>query len=132
MFNKTILPLVLAFLVIGGLILFFRSQLENAGFDWQVLSGGNLFLYLVTVFSMNLLNRGLSAENTALFLRNAYGGIMIKLFGCAIAAFVYILAAGDNLNKRSLFACMGLYMVYTAIELTVVLKQSKARRNVKN
>jgi uncharacterized membrane protein len=89
-------------------------------------------VYLVTVFSMQMLSKGLHAENTQLFLRNAYGGIMLKLFACAIAAFIYILAAGDSLNKASLFACMGFYLVYTGIELSVIMKQSKAKRNVKN
>jgi hypothetical protein len=132
MFNRTIFPLVLAFLLIGGLILVFRTQLESWGFDWQVLSGGNLFLYLVTVFSMHLLSKGLHAENTQVFLRNAYGGIMLKLFTCAAAAFFYILYADGDINKPALFGCMGLYLIYTAIELTVIMKQSKARRNVKN
>lgn len=132
MFNKSILPLVVAFLVIGGAVLFLRTKLEELGFDWQVLSGGNLFLYLVTVVSMHMLSKGLHAENTQVFLRNAYGGVMVKLFACAAAAFVYILAQGGTVNKSSLFALMGLYLVYTAIELSVILKQSKARRNVKN
>ena len=131
MFNKSIIPLVIAFLVLGAIILIFRNQLSAAGFDWQVLSGGNLFIYLITVFSMHMLSKGLHAENTQVFLRNAYGGIMLKLFGCAAAAFVYFLLAAE-VNKGSLLASMGLYLVYTAIELTVIMKQSKARRNVKN
>jgi len=132
MFNKSISPLVIAFLILGGLILAFRTQLEQLGFDWQVLSGGNLFVYLVTVFSMQMLSRGLHAENTHVFLRNAYGGIMLKLFACAIGAFIYILASGDKINKPSLFACMGFYLVYTGIELAVIMKQSKARKHVKS
>lgn len=132
MFNKSIIPLVIAFLIIGGVILGFRTKIESLGFNWQVLSGGNLFIYLITVFSMQMLSKGLHAENTQVFLRNAYGGIMLKLFACAAAAFIYIVAAGDRLNKSSLLACMGFYLVYTGIELSVIMKQSKAKRNVKN
>ncbi len=61
MFNKTVIPLVIVFLVIAGLILIFRGFLEVQGFDWQVLSGGNLFVYLVTAVSMHMLSKGLSS-----------------------------------------------------------------------
>lgn len=130
MFNKSILPLVVIFLIAGGLILVFRNLLQRYGCDWQVLSGGNLFIYLVTVVSMHLLTRGLNAEKTQVFLRNAYSGIMVKLFACAAAAFVYILASGKNLNKPALFASMGLYLVYTFVELSVIVKKSNAKKNV--
>lgn len=129
MFNKSMLPLVVLFLIAGILVLVFRESLENKGVDWQVVSGGNLFLYLVTVVSVHMLNKGMVAKNTAAFLRNAYTGIMIKLFACAGAAFIYILAAGKNLNKPALFCCMGLYLLYSFIEFRMILKQANTSRN---
>jgi hypothetical protein len=132
MFNKSVVPLVIVFMIAAGLILVFRASLERYGFNWQVLSGGNLFVYLVTVISMNLLRESLNAGNTHAFLTKAYTGILIKLFACAIAAFVYIFAAGKNLNKPSLFACMGLYLVYTFVELSVILKHSNQKKNAQN
>lgn len=132
MFNKSIIPLVILFLVTGILILVFRNSLNSAGFDWQVLSGGNLFVYLVTVVSMHLLSKGLNASNTHAFLRNAYSGIMLKMFACAAAVFMYVIIAGKTFNKQSLFACMGLYLIYTYLEFAGILKQSKERKNVKN
>ena len=129
MFNKSVLPLVATFLVICGLVFGFKDFLSQKGFDWQMLIGGNLFLYVVTSISLHLLNKGMSAPNTHAFLRNAYGGIMVKLFACAAAVFIYILVAGDNLNKPSLFACMGLYLVYTFIELRIVLQQSNQKKH---
>jgi hypothetical protein len=130
MFNRSILPLVAIFLIAGAIILFFRNFLEQHGCDWQVLSAGNLFIYLVTVISMHLLTKGLHAERTQVFLRNAYSGVLVKLFACATAAFIYILVAGKELNKPALFGCMGLYLVYTFVELSVVIKQSNAKKNV--
>jgi hypothetical protein len=129
MFNKSIVPLVIIFLIIAGLILVLRNTLQAYGCDWQVLSAGNLFIYLVTVVSMHLLSKGLHAEKTQVFLRNAYSGIMIKLFTCAAAAFIYILVSGKNLNRPALFASMALYLVYTFVELSVIMKQSNAKKN---
>jgi hypothetical protein len=130
MFNKSIVPLVVIFLIIGVLILVLRNTLQAYGCDWQVLSAGNVFIYLVTVVSMHLLSKGLHAERTQVFLRNAYSGIMVKLFACAAAAFIYILVSGKNLNKPALFGSMGLYVIYTFVELSVITKQSNARKNV--
>ena len=129
MFNKSILPLVFIFLIFGALILAFRNTLQLHGCDWQVLTAGNVIIYLVTAVSMHLLMKGMNAERTQVFLRNAYSGILVKLFACAAAAFVYILAAGKNVNKPALFACMGLYLVYTFVELSVIMKKSNATKN---
>ena len=132
MFNKSVLPLVIVFAITAVLIFIFRQLLESRGFDWQILSGGNLFIFVVTAVSMNMLSKGLNAPDTNAFLRNAYGGILVKLFACAGAAFIYILISGKNLNKPALFASMFLYFVYTFAELSVIMKQSNAKKNVKN
>lgn len=127
MFNKSISPLVIVFFISAGLILLFRTQLTAYGFNWNILMGGNLFVYLVTVVSMHMLSEGMKAANTHAFLTRAYGGIMIKMFACAIAAFIYILASGKSLNKPALFACMGLYLVYTFVELSLIMKNSRRK-----
>jgi hypothetical protein len=132
MFNKSIIPLVVVFLIIGAAVLVFKNTLQQNGFDWQVLSGGNLFLYAVTMVSMHMLAKGLHASNTQAFLRSAYSGVLLKLFACAGAAFIYILVAGDNINKPALFACMGLYLVYTFVEMSVIMKQSNRKKNVQS
>jgi high-affinity Fe2+/Pb2+ permease len=132
MFNKTIIPLVFIFLIFGACILVFRNQLEQNGIDWQMLSGANLFIYVITVISMHLLTKGMNASNTHSFLRNAYGGILVKLMACAVAAFIYILVSGNNLNKPALLISMGFYLVYSFVEHYVLLKESNRKKNVKN
>lgn len=132
MLNKNIIPLVFVFLVTAALIFVFRNFLELYGFDWTALSVGNLFVYLVTAVSMHLLSKGMNAADTNAFLRNAYSAVLIKLFACAGAAFIYIMLAGKNLNKPSIFTSMGLYLIYTFVELSVIIKQSNAKKNVKN
>ncbi len=132
MFNKSIIPLLIIFLIVAAIILVFRKTLQEYGFDWQLLSGSNLFIFLVTVLSMHLLNKGLNASNTHAFLRNAYSGILLKLFACAGAAFIYILVSGKNLNKSVLFVSMGLYLVYTFAEMAAIVNQSKQKKHVEN
>lgn len=132
MFNKSILPLVLLFLTIGSIVLIFRNFLEQNGVDWQVVSGGNLIIYLITVVSLHLLTRSLDAVNTPAFLRNAYSGILLKLVVCAVAAVIYIIASRNQVNKPAIFIMMGLYLVYTFVEMSIVMKHSKRKKDVKN
>lgn len=132
MFNKSMFPLVIVFIITAALIFIFRQFLELHGFDWQVLSGGNIFIYIVTALSMHLLGKGMNAADTHAFLRNAYSAVLMKLFAFAAAAFMYILLSGKNLNKPALFASMALYLIYTFVELSVIMKHSNAKKNVKN
>lgn len=129
MFNKTVWPLVILFLVIAVAILIFRNFLQSNGIDWQVVSGGNLIIYIITIVSLHLLSKGLMAENTPKFLGNAFGGILLKLMACAIAAFIYIFIARKDINKAGLFVCMGLYLVYSFVEMKIIMKQSKEINN---
>src|SRR3982750_3137406 len=103
MFNKSIVPLVFIFLAIGLIVLLFRKFLEQHGIDWQVLSGGNLVIYLITIISLHMITKGLDAVSTHAFLRGAYSGILLKLVACAVAAFIYIAIAKKNVNKPSIF-----------------------------
>jgi len=132
MFNKSGLPLLIIFLISSSLILGFRKNLEKYGFDWQVLSAGNIFIYVITMISMYLLTKGMNASNTQAFLRHTYSSILMKLFACAGAAFIYIFIAGNNLNKPALFTCMAFYLVYTFVEMSAILKQSNRKKNVEN
>jgi hypothetical protein len=54
---------------------------------------------------------------------------MIKFFLIAIAAFVYIMVAKKNLNKPALITCMGLYLVYTFVEVSSLQKLLKQKKN---
>ena len=132
MFNKSILPLVGLFIIISFATLIFRESLYQQGFDWQVLMGGNVFLYIATTISLHLLREGMVAITTSAFLTRVYGSILLKLFGCAIAAFAYIFITRSNLNKPAFFTLMGLYLVYTFVEMRILMKHIKQQKDVRN
>ena len=97
--------------------------------DQDVLIFGNLLLFIVTLISLAIAIRGLDRPNPYAFVRSVYGSIMIKLFVCMIAAFMYISLYKKNLNKPALFTCMGLYLVYTFMEVGILMKLLKQRKN---
>lgn len=123
------LPVVLVFIILNGFFLTGKSMLQRWGADQDVLIVGNLVLFVITLISFWLAQRGLKNTNTHVFIRSIIGGIMIKLFVSVIAAFIYISIFKKNINKPALFACMGLYLVYTFLEVSVLTRQLKDKAN---
>jgi hypothetical protein len=124
--KNAFLPIIGLYIVVSILLRVFMARLEDNGINTTVLQAGNLFLVVIFLLSTWMQRNAMANASTQVFLRNVYGGLMLKLFGGAIAAFIYIYLADGNINKPALFGTMFLYMLYTAIELKVVLRKSKS------
>jgi hypothetical protein len=124
-----LLPIIIFFIIFSGFCVADKNFLERYGFDQSVLIIGNLIIFAATIFSFFFAKRGLIAQNAQAFVRSVYVSIMTKLFICLIAAVVYIFLYRKNLNKPALFTCMGLYLVYTFIEVSVLTKLLKEKKN---
>jgi hypothetical protein len=127
--RKIFLPLLLLFILLNGFFLAGKSILDKYGIDQAVLIGGNLILFVATALSFFVSQRSLSAKNPNASVRSLYGSFMIKFFLIAIAAFIYIMSVKKNINKPALMICMGLYIVYTFIEVTSLQKMMKQKKN---
>jgi Na+/serine symporter len=127
--KRPFMPVVLLFLFLNALFIAGRAMLERWNADQNVLIIGNALLFTITLVSFLLAQRGLKNTNTHAFIRAIIGGIMIKLFVFVIAAFVYISIFKKEINKPALFTCMGLYLVYTFFEVSVLTKQLKQKTN---
>lgn len=122
-------PAILIFILLTALFISGKNFLIKKGFDQDVLILGNLFLFFITAISFWLMSNGLKTKNTQAFLRGVYGGMMLKLFSCMLFAFIYIITYRKAVNKPALFLCMGLYIVYTFIEVKALMKLSAAKRD---
>lgn len=120
-------PIVIVFVALSGLFVSGKSWMHRWGADQEVLIIGNLVLFLITLLSFFLTQRGLKSTNTAAFIRGVYSGIMLKLFLCVIAAFIYIAATKTSVNKPALFTLMALYLVYTFLEVTSLTKMLRGK-----
>jgi hypothetical protein len=122
-------PAIIIFTAFTAFFITGKNFLMKQGFDQNVLIIGNLFLFALTLFSFLLMAGGMKTKNTAAFLRGVYGGIMLKLFSCLVAAFIYIMSFKKEVNKPALFFCMGLYVVYTFIEVKGLMKLSASKKD---
>ena len=122
-------PVILLFIILNALFLTGRNTLERWNVDQKVLIAGNILLFVITLISFLLAQRGLKSSNTHVFIRAVIGSIMIKLFVSVIAAFIYISIFKKQINKPALFTCMGLYLIYTFLEVSILTKQLKLKSN---
>jgi hypothetical protein len=127
--RKRFLPLLGLFIAVTSFANLFRKFLFEKGIDADVLIIGNLILFLVSLLSLYFHIKGFLDKNVQVFLRSAYGSLMIKMFGLAAVAAVYILVMKKEVNKPALFICMGLYIFYTALELRQVFVLLKEKKN---
>jgi hypothetical protein len=127
--QKAFVPILLFFVLLNALFIVGRSTLENWGANQQVLILGNALLFIITIISFWMGSRGVKSSNPHAFVRSVYSGMMVKLFICIIAAFIYIAAYKKDLNKPAFFTLMGLYLVYTFIEVSALTKMLKQKAN---
>jgi hypothetical protein len=127
--RKPYFSLVLLFVILNAFFISGKALLTRSGFDQSVLIIGNVVIFLITLGSFLLAQRGLKDKNPNAFVRSIYSGVMLKLFLCIIGAFAYIAIYQKNLNKPALFTLMGLYLVYTFIEVSALTRQLRNQGN---
>lgn len=123
-------PLALLFIIVNALAISLRSNFTAWNVSQDVVIGGNIFLFVVTFFSFLIAKKGLQHQNPHAFMRSVYGSIMFKMFLSIIAAFIYIAINKKGLNKPALFICMGLYLVYTFLEVSILTRMLRQKPNV--
>ena len=119
---KSFAPILLIFILLNVVLIVFRARFEEWGVDANVLLIANLLLFIITFISFALALKGLKNPNPNAFVRSVYGSMIIKLFAGMIAATIYISIYQKDLNKPALFGSMGLYLLYTFAEVTVLTK----------
>jgi hypothetical protein len=124
--GKSFWPIAAIFVIVALLALTARNWLaERWNMDYLVLSVGNLVLFLATTFSFYLYSRALRNKNIQVFLRMMYSSLLIKMVFCLAATLLYLFVAGKDVNKAAIIACFVLYMVYTYMEVKVLMRLSK-------
>lgn len=127
--RKPWFPLVILFVLLNGIFLGANNFLIRQGINTDVLIGGNLVLFIASALSFYISQRSLASTNPNASVRSLYGSFMIKFFVCMVAAFAYIMMEKKNVNKPALIICMGLYLVYTFVEVSSLQKLLKQKKN---
>ncbi|MBN8718276.1 MAG: hypothetical protein J0H85_02460 [Sediminibacterium magnilacihabitans] len=118
-------PLLATFFFVSGVAVFLRSNMDDWGIDSKVVIVSNLLLFVIGLFSIILQERSLRSNNPNAWIRMVMVSTFIKLIVLGIAVVVYITKAGVHKNKYAIFISMGLYVLYTWIEVRTSLKLNK-------
>ncbi|GAC1440549.1 MAG: hypothetical protein NVSMB63_07120 [Sediminibacterium sp.] len=120
--SKRFLPLVCLFLLVSILILVFPSQFAQYRINSMVVMGANLVLLLISALSVLLQLRSVKKNNPYAMVRSVMGSMILKLFGLGAAFFIYVYQAGAQRSDNAIYAGMALYLLYTWVEVHIVLR----------
>jgi uncharacterized membrane protein YwaF len=124
-------PITYFWIISNFLVLFLdnRKVFDHAGIDGTVVLVGNFILFVATFLSYVIFRRSIKTANPHAAVRGMYKSFMIKFFVCLLAAVIYIMAAKNDVNKSGLIICMGLYIIYTVLEVAALQKLLKKKKN---
>jgi hypothetical protein len=130
--GRSFLPIVLTFIAITVLTLVVRPMSVEWKLDCAVLLYGNGLLFLLTAGSFYMYARSLRSSNVQVFVRALYGSMLIKFMGCLVAVAIYAAASRQGANRNGILGCFVLYMLYTFLEVRILLQLSKPKKVPKN
>jgi len=128
--QKKFIPIIILFVFLNGLIFFFRSLLEENGFNINFLLISNLIFFVLSLTGFIIKGRAIRSLNQQKFVRGVYASVMIKMFICMIAVLIYLVMNKENINKPALFSSMVIYIFYTIIEVSGLMKAARKNTNV--
>ena len=127
--RKAFVPIILVFIILNGLIFFSQSFLDNPGFDRDFLLWSNLFLFLISLGGFLIQRKGLQSSNPHAFVRGVYASMLFKMFICMTAVLIYVFLFRSNINKPGIFIAMGMYIVYTVVEVSTLMNTTRKKKN---
>ncbi len=130
--KKIFVPLVLVFVIINLLALLFGSILKGWKIDPYVVAGANLILFLISIYNAMQHLKAMAQTNPHAMVRGVMGSTVLKLFVLGTAAFIYLYNAGENKNINGLFFSMGLYILYTWLDVRIALKGNPVKKDGSN
>ena len=120
--GKTIMPLFFIFIIVNCMAILFKQQLEKAQINADVVIVANCILFFVSSISIALHKKASEKENPNAIVRSMMLASLIKLMVVAFSVVIYVYIAGPKRNAYGVFCGMGLYIVYTFIEVRIASK----------
>lgn len=94
-------------------------------YDKTALMVANVVLALLSIGSYLIMQKKLKEDRAQAFVNGVYSATLLRLMVCLGSIFVYAYANREHLHKPTVFAMMGLYIVYTFLETVTMSKAAK-------
>jgi len=125
--RNLLLPLLLVFIVCNGFFISAKVLLAKWGIDNGVLIIANSLFLLLALITFFVQQKALQNKNPNVFVRSVMAGMMIKMFTCIIAIFVYWFVMKDKFSKASVVAAMLVYLIYLVVEVKMITKLNRQK-----
>lgn len=125
---KKFLPLTSLFLIINALLALYKDGLSNLGLDVSFVQVVNILLFVLAALALLLVSRQAAADSPHVFMRGVYGSFLLKMFVIVASLFIFISIFKD-VNKPAIFVSMGLYILYSGVEVFQLMKMLRSQKN---
>ena len=122
-----LLPLALVFIICNGFFISSKTWLTKWGIDNAVLIIANSLFLIISLITFFIQQKALKNSNPNVFIRSVMAGMMIKMFVCIVAIIIYWFIMKDKFSRATVFAAMLLYLIYLAVEVSLVTKLNKQK-----
>lgn len=113
------------FTIVTLAFLLFPTIWERWNVDkWEVI-GANGLLCLLSIINASMHFKAIKNPNPNVFSTSVMASTVLKMFVLGSAAMLYIALSGKNRNIPGLFLSMGLYVVYTVLDVRANLKMNQ-------
>jgi len=127
--QKKYAPIVILFVLINMLVFIFKSSLQLNGFETGFLLIANAVLFFLSISGFLIQMRGLRSTNINAFIRSVYSSLLLKMVIIMIVVLIYMFVTRGKINKPSFFTSMGIYLLYTFIDVTQLMKIARRKPN---
>jgi len=124
---KKFMAVIGLFLLINLVVFIFYGSLQEYGFNVGFLIVANAILFILTFLGFYLQTKGVRSTNINAFIRGIYSSLLLKMFVIVAAILIYILLLGGETNTPSILASMGIYLVYTILEVIQLMKIARQK-----
>jgi uncharacterized membrane protein len=121
-FSKTIMPLFFVFVIVNCIAILLKQYLEKIQINADVVIIANCILFFVSSVSIALHKKASEKDNPNAIVRSMMLASLIKLMVVAFSVVIYVYIAGAKRNTYGVFCGMGLYIVYTFLEVKIASK----------
>ncbi len=125
--NTSLFPFSFVMIVFLGVIQVFHAWFKAHQVDTEVTNQANFFICIVSMFSFLITQKSFANPNPQASVRAIMISFMIKFFVIALAAFVYIFLKRKMVNLPALYLAALFYILYTTMEVWLLLKQLNNR-----
>ncbi|MFY7964119.1 MAG: hypothetical protein ACOVO1_04425 [Chitinophagaceae bacterium] len=123
--TKKIAPLFVVFIIANCLAIVFNEKLQKLHINTSVIIGANCILFFANCISIALHKKASDSKNPNAIVRSMMTASLLKLMIVAFSVLIYIAIAKEKRNSYGVFCGMGLYIIYTFLEVKIASKMKK-------